>query len=231
MISVARLWRYPVKSLRGEPCERLRIGPRGAEGDRLHALQDAEGKLGSGKNSRRHRRMEGLLGLEATGMDPPQIRFADGRRLRAGDPALDAALSQSLGQPVRLVREQASPHFDAAPLHLVTTAALSWLRDLLPQAGIDERRFRPNCVLEAPGSGAVELDWVGRRLRIGESLRVRIVQPTERCVMVTMRQAELQDEPDILRAIAGRLQACFGVYAEVEAPGEARVGDPVRLEP
>jgi uncharacterized protein YcbX len=231
LISVARLWRYPVKSLRGEACQQLRVGPRGAQGDRLFSVQDSDGKLGSGKNSRRTRRIEGLLGLQGSGMDEDTaIQFPDGSRRTVADPLMDAALSAALGLPVRLAREAGTPHFDAAPLHLVTTAGLAWLRRALPQSEIDERRFRPNLVLDATGEGMVEQDWIGRRLRVGESLALRIVQPTERCVMVTMAQAGLGDDARILRTLAERVEACFGVYAEVEAPGEARVGDTVRLE-
>lgn len=226
MISVARLWRYPVKSLRGESLERLRIGPQGAEGDRRYVIRDAAGRPGSAK------RMDDLLGLAASGADAAlTIRFADGSLRAAGDPGLDAALSAALGQAVSLAREAGPARFDAAPLHLLTTASLAWLAQALPGAQADERRFRPNLVLEATGHAPLEREWIGRRLRIGDTVVLRVVAPTERCRMVTLPQAGLADEPRILRAIAQRLEACFGVYAEVEAPGEARVGDPVRLEP
>ena len=44
---------------------------------------------------------------------------------------------------------------------------------------------------------------------------------------VTLSQSELPEDAGILREIAQRLDAQFGVYAEVLAPGEVRVGDPV----
>jgi hypothetical protein len=58
---VGRLWRYPVKSMRGEECREIEVGARGFEGDRVFALQDAAGKLGSGKDTRRFRNLDGLL--------------------------------------------------------------------------------------------------------------------------------------------------------------------------
>ena len=58
---VAALRRYPVKSLRGEELERLEVDGRGPVGDRLWALVDEQGKLASGKPTRRFRKVPGLL--------------------------------------------------------------------------------------------------------------------------------------------------------------------------
>src|SRR3954469_4372554 len=153
--TIAKLWRYPVKSMLGEACESLQIETRGPVGDRAYAVVDAEGKLGSGKNSGRHRRIEGLFDFRSEG-DPPCITFPDGRRLLADDPAVHAALSAALRSPVRLLPEGEASHHDSSPLHLVTTGSLAALRKTLPGTGIDERRFRPNIVIDGEG----ENRWV-----------------------------------------------------------------------
>lgn len=44
-LTVSGLWRYPVKSLRGMACERLRIGTRGPEMDRQWMLVDSDGRF------------------------------------------------------------------------------------------------------------------------------------------------------------------------------------------
>jgi uncharacterized protein YcbX len=222
--TIAKLWRYPVKSMLGEAREELQVEARGAVGDRAYAVIDAEGKLGSGKNSGRHRRIEGLFGFRSEG-DPPWITFPDGRRLLADDPAVHGSLSAALQMPVTLAREAGTSHHDSAPLHLVTTASLAALRKTLPGSGIDERRFRPNIVIDAEG----ENRWVGRKLQIGE-VTLEVVDWTQRCVMITMAQSELKDEPRILRAVAqGEAEALFGVYADVLVPGRIRVGDEVSV--
>ena len=226
--SVARLWRYPVKSMLGEPCERLALGPAGAAGDRAFAVRDRDGKLGSGKNTRRFRSVDGLFGFSASG-ETPEIAFPDGRRIRVGDPGLDRALTDTLGIEVGLARESDVPHKDAAPIHLVTSAALAWLRDALPGSAIDERRFRPNLVIDAPGRSQVELGWTGRVLRVGESVQLRVIEPTERCRMTTLAQRELPGDPAVLRCIAQEAAAQFGVYAEVVAAGTIARDDPVVL--
>ncbi len=228
--TVARLWRYPVKSLRGEACASARFDASGMEHDRPYAIRGADGRLGSGKSTRRMRQIDGLLGLGGCLAEGrPSLRFADGRLLACDAPQVHAALSAALGEPVTLSAEPREPHVDAAPLHLITTASLAWLRGRLPGSAIDERRFRPNLVLEVAGAEPVEAGWIGRTLRIGEQLWLRIVERTERCRMVTLAQEELPGDAGILRALAQEQEACFGVYAEVAVPGAASAGDPVRF--
>jgi len=214
--TIAALWRYPVKSMLGERCEELQIDARGAVGDRLYAVRDAEGKLGSGKNSGRFRRLEGLFTFQAAGI-PPTVTFPDGRRLPATDPGVHAALSAALRAQVTLAKEREIAHHDAEPLHLVTTGSLARL-------GADERRFRPNLVIRTE---ADEAGWEGSILRIGGAT-LKVMRSTERCVMITMAQSELPDEPGLLRRLGGEAPL-FGVYAEVLSPGRIRLGDEVLL--
>jgi uncharacterized protein YcbX len=228
---VSALWRYPVKSMLGEAMAALDIDRRGVVTDREFAVRDAEGKFGSGKTTRRFRRINGLFGFRAhLEGDIPLIRFTDETSVSGSDPAVHDRLSGALGQPVTLAREGAISHFDQGPLHLVTTASLAWLRERLPQSEIDLRRFRPNIVIDAFGAaGLVEQSWIGRVFGFGKRVRIRIRDRTERCVMITNEQDELLSEPGILRELARVNDACFGVYAEVSDPGEVRLGDDVTV--
>lgn len=224
--SLVRLWRYPVKSLLGESCAAAHFGERGMEHDRAFAIRGADGRIASGKNTRRMRQMEGLFRLRAGLVNGrPSVTFDDGVTIACNDPGIHAALSGALREPVTLVKESGARYFDAAPVHLVTTASLAWLRHRLPEVPSDERRFRPNLVLETDGRGPVEAGWVGRTLRIGGQLQLRVVDTTERCRMVTLAQGDLPEDARVLRAVAQGLDAQFGVYAEVTVPGEARIGD------
>ena len=224
--TVATLWRYPVKSMLGEPCDEVELNTRGVRGDRQFAVRSADGKFGSGKNSRRFRHIEGLFTFRAElAGDWPEITFPDGRRLRAGDPAIDSTLSAALGMPVTLVREGDLSHFDASPIHVVSTASLQWLQARLPQSRVDERRFRPNITVS---SDERELSWLGKTLCIG-GVELRVTAPTGRCVMTTSAQTDLPFDPKILRCIAQEAAEDFGVYAEVLQPGRISRGDPVTL--
>ncbi len=51
--SVAEVWRYPVKSLRGERLDGAACSARGIDQDRRGAVLGADGRIGSGKTTRR----------------------------------------------------------------------------------------------------------------------------------------------------------------------------------
>ena len=228
--TVAALWRYPVKSMLGERCQSLALTARGVEGDRLYAIRDADGKFGSGKSTRRFRRIDGLFAFHAVyDGDVPVLAFPDGRRLRGDDGSVHGALSAALGQPVTLAREAAISHMDAGPVHLLTTASLAWLRSLLPAARLDERRFRPNVLIDVPGASPIEREWLGRTVAVGDEVRLVVHDMTERCVMVSLAQSELPGDPAILRTLAQDAGLAFGVYADVVAPGRISVGDRVTV--
>jgi uncharacterized protein YcbX len=130
-----------------------------------------------------------------------------------------------------------APHpafFDLAVLHVLTSATLQRLRELAPGATFDERRYRPNIVLDGVGDGFVENDWAGRVIAFAGGATVTATIPTMRCVMTTLPQGDLPRDPDTLRAIAkhNRVEipglgtwACAGVYADVTGPGELAVGE------
>lgn len=110
---VARLSRYPVKSLQGEELEQAHVDGRGVLGDRGWALVDAQdGTVASAKHPRKWGR---LLELSARYVDEPLpgealppvvVALPDGRELVAGAPGTDAALSAFVGRDVRLTDER-----------------------------------------------------------------------------------------------------------------------------
>lgn len=234
LVGIVRdLWRYPVKSMCGERGERLELDRRGVIGDRLYAVRDAAGKFGSGKTTRRFRRVDGLLQFRAVydGV-VPLLTFPDGTVIRGDDPAIDDALAAQLAIPVTLSREVEISHFDAGPLHLLTTASLRTLGEALPatsEQALDGRRFRPNILIETEAGGFPEDAWQGHELGVGAEVRLRVAGRTERCVMVGLAQDELPYDPRILKAAARVNELCLGVYAEVLTPGTICIGDSIQL--
>jgi uncharacterized protein YcbX len=225
---VSKLWRYPVKSMLGETCREVEVNVRGVHGDRRFAIRNAEGKFGSGKNTRRFCQIDGLFAFHASDAgDWPDIVFPDGRLMHGADASIHGALSSVLGMAVTLVREQQISHFDSGPVHLISSGALAWLAARLPQSRIDERRFRPNIVVATPGAHPAEHAWMGKTLRIGAQVRLKVTAPTERCRMTTLAQSGLPDDPRILRCIAQESELQFGVYADVVTPGRVSCGEPV----
>lgn len=127
---------------------------------------------------------------------------------------------------------------DFAPLHLITTATLDRIAELSPDRRADLERYRPNIVIGTGGSGFTENDWLGRELRVGGDLVLRVIARTPRCAIPTLAHGRLPRDTEALRAVArgNRVsplpgvdpEPCAGVYAEVLQPGRIGLGDPVR---
>jgi len=60
---------------------------------------------------------------------------------------------------------------------------------------------------------------------LGEEVRLRIIQPTQRCVMTTLAQGDLPKDLEVLKAAVQHNQGCVGVYATVIRPGTLQRGD------
>ncbi|WP_250006985.1 MOSC domain-containing protein [Actinoplanes sp. M2I2] len=230
-MKVVEIRRYPVKSMLGEVVPVADVGERGLAGDRLWAVRDPDGKFGSGKNTRRFRRMPGLFDLRASGAEPaPVIELPDHRRFAADDPEGHRAVGQFLARPVTLTREGAVPHHDEGPVSLITTASLRHLTELSAGepggADIDPLRFRANLLMDVPGDGFAEDDWSGRRLKIGPHVVLRVVRPLTRCAMIDMAQDRIGERDDLLKTLAAHHALTFGVFATVEQPGRITAGDP-----
>jgi uncharacterized protein YcbX len=237
---VDKLWRYPVKSMRGERVESALVDSRGLVGDRLFAVRNAQGKLGSGKDSTRFRRMDGLLDFEVRYVREPGTEFVaeltdpNGECYAVGTREADEAVRSYLGRDdVAVMAEEAISHFDDGPIHLMSSASLDWLAGAVEGVPVDERRLRPNLVLDVGRAGAFAEDaWVGRVLRIGDAGRgavIEVREQTKRCVMTNAAQDDLPYSSLPLKAVAVR-DLNLGVWASVVQPGLVRVGDAVVLE-
>lgn len=221
---VATIERFPVKSLVGEHLEEVPVDSRGLVGDRLWSVRDPDGKLGSGKTNTRFRRMDGLLDLAAAyDGEVPVITFPDGRVLRGPGPETDRALSEHVGRHVSLAREEAVSHLDEGPVHLVTTASLATL-SLAHGAPVDWRRTRANLLVALEGEGFPEHGWVGRLVRVGPEVVLRIRDVMPRCVMVNAAQDGLPVDAQVLRTVTGLTAGALGVVADVERGGVVTEG-------
>jgi hypothetical protein len=109
--TVESLWRFPVKSMRGEKLQSATITERGVLGDRAFALIDSDtGRVVSAKSARL---FPDILKCEATFIAPPQkdsdmppvqISLPDGAVLRSDTAGIDRALSKFFKRNVVLQR-------------------------------------------------------------------------------------------------------------------------------
>jgi uncharacterized protein len=228
---VEEIWRYPVKSIGGERIESSRADANGVHGDRVWAVQDAAGKLGSGKDSRRFTRILGLLGLTARYEDlaePPIVMGPDGTDYPVATGAADELLRTLAGKRVWVRRDTGIMHFDGVPFTMVGTATLDWLAAQLPAVQVEVRRLRPNLVVRTSEPFEEEA-WLGQLVRIGTAEAVfEVILP--RCVMVGMAQPGLARSNAVLKRIAARTDNPLGmaVGGQVTRPGTITVGDLVR---
>jgi len=215
----------------GERLDWASVGVRGLRGDRRYAVQDADGKFGSGKTTRRFRLLEGLFAYSArTVGNGVVVGLPDGREFGAGSGELDALLSARYGEGLRVTPEGEMSHLDAGPVHILTTASLRWLGGRLGDGEVAAARFRPNLLVAAAGAGRPEEGWVGAELCIGSCV-LRVTTTAERCVMVNNAQRGIRHDPVILRALARSNDGRLGVYAEVLAPGILREGAKIEVVP
>ncbi|WP_428911575.1 MOSC domain-containing protein [Niallia sp. Krafla_26] len=190
---------------------------------------------------------------------PVRITLPDGRSILSTDEGKDTLLSNSFNRNVHLstpssndvqfegyipeeieeledkgtVFTRTSPEgtfFDIDMVHIITTSTINYLRKLAPESRIEPRRFRPNLIIEVSDSEAfIENDWVGKTLTIG-NVELKITQETKRCVMTTLAQGDLPQDPDVLRSIVKNNAGSFGVYATVLKTGKVRVGDKIEVQ-
>jgi uncharacterized protein YcbX len=156
-------------------------------------------------------------------------------------PDIDGVEAERRGQTTkeRIALVAPGTFFDAAPLHLVTTATMARLRELEPASSFDVRRFRPNVVVAVEDPpGFPENDWVGRTANLGTELQASVFLGAPRCVMTTLAQGDLPRDNGVLQAIARHNRydipglgpsSCVGVYALVAAAGTVRTGDEATL--
>ena len=133
--------------------------------------------------------------------------------------------------------------FDYTPLHLLTTSTLAKLRELYQEGRWEARRFRPNIVIEATDGegGYVEDSWIGKPLTVGDVVRLEVIDTMVRCVMTTLPQGDLPNDPAILRTVAdhhrvlmpvvGKELPAVGVAVTVTTGGRISRGDSVTVEP
>lgn len=238
-LRVRSLWRYPVKSMQGEPLQLAEIGPDGIIGDRQFAVFDVESGLGL--TARREPRL--LQAAARWEDDRLVVTLPDGAAVAE---RFSEALSSWLGREVVLraasevgTRRYENPldfeheerwvawngargPFHDSPRNRVSLVASAWLGPW------DARRFRANVVLDDP-AGHSEDELIGARLRVGTAV-LEVAKPTPRCVMVTRPQpGGIARDLDVLRAINRDRKGHLGVGAVVLTGGTVRLGDPAHL--
>lgn len=227
-MNLVEIRRYPVKAMGGESLRSVEVDSRGLVGDRWFSVVDADGRLATGKNSRRFRRYDQVFDYSATMVgDDARVAGPSGS-WRIGDAQLDLALSEHFGAEVMVQRETGTPYQDAGQVSLVGTASLEWCREHLAVDG-DRRRIRPNLVVRT-AEPFVEETWGGATIRVGD-VELTVVERIERCRMVDIAQEGLSEQAGWLKALGRERDLCLGMYADVTGVGSLALGERVYVVP
>ena len=209
-MKVAAIWRYPIKSMRGEQLSAAELSSEGIQGDRTVQVFDRRGRLITARTHPALLGHQGTLGADGEPM-------VDGHRWTTSEAE---ALVVAAAGPGAHLRRVGANRFDVLPLLVATDGALEAF-------GHDARRLRPNLIV-AGVDGLQERQWEGRRLQVGVAV-IALDSLRARCVMTTFDPMSLAQDTDVLRDIVRRFDGTICLNASVITPGRVAVGDSIAL--
>jgi uncharacterized protein len=255
---IESVWRYPVKSMRGEELAEVFVGFSGVYGDRLFAFKSSACPKGfpylTGREQRemllyrprfRHpdqaagppnlAEAEALApGLNPLFADPAdlvvEVETPAGEVLAVDDPALIRTIAERLGaeHSLTLLRSERAMT-DCRPVSLFSIQTARQLGDEIGTP-LDKRRFRANVYLDLKSAaGFAEDAFVGRKLRLGSKVVVSVLQRDARCKMITIDPDTLEPNGAVLRRVSRAHDGMAGVYAAVLVEGMVHQGDEIEL--
>jgi uncharacterized protein len=215
---VAALFRYPVKSMRGESLDISDLGWHGLDGDRRLALRRLDDRGGFPWLTAT--RLPELLlftpqrRTPAAVTDlPTHVRTPDGAELPVLGEQLASDIGRRCGSPVQMMYLDRGI-FDEASVSVIASATVGEISRIADERP-DVRRFRPNILIASAQSVPFEEDaWLGSALSFGETADPDTALPS----------------PDVLKTIVRVRDNKAGVYASVARRGRLAVGQPVFLE-
>jgi hypothetical protein len=255
---VESLWRYPVKSMRGEEMTEVFMGFAGIYGDRCFAFRSSAARKGFPylnatlqeqmvsyrPRFRYPERAAKPPNLDeartiAPGATPVSGEWGDlmidvvtpsGAVLPVDDPALIEMLGNGIDRRniLSLVRSDRSMT-DCRPVSLVSMQTVRQFGGELGMA-LDKRRFRMNIYVDLfSGSGFSEDRFVGHRLRIGSRAVIAVLERDPRCKMISLDPDSGDHNPNVLRKAVELHESFVGVYCAVLVEGSIAKGDAIDL--
>jgi len=236
--TVEAIFRYPVKSMRGEQLEAVALGWHGLEGDRRFAFRRLE--AGGGFPWLSAGRMPDLInftplrrGEGNADASPTHVRTPEGEELPLLGEALAADVARRHGHPVEMMQLNHGI-FDEASISVMAAGTVGEICRLAEREA-DVRRFRPNILLRTAHAVPFEEDqWVGGVMAFGEgddAPAVSVTMRDPRCVMVNLDPDGGGASPEVMKAVVRSNQNNAGVYGTVTRIGQLAVGQTVVLHP
>jgi uncharacterized protein YcbX len=233
---VEAIFRYPVKSMRGEQLEFATVGWHGLEGDRRLAFRRIGDR--SGFPWLTASKLPDLLRFAplrpeggAQGDLPTHIRTPEGEPMPVFGEDLAAEVGRRYGAPVQMMQLNHGI-FDDASISVIAFETVGEVGRLAGQSP-DVRRFRPNVVVRLLRPVPFQEDeWVGSVLSFGEAddaPAIAVTMRDLRCSMVNLDPDSASPAPEVLKAVVRANQNNAGIYGAVTRIGRLAVGQTVRL--
>lgn len=234
---IETLFRYPVKSMRGEPVQAADLGWHGLAGDRRLAFRRLDDRGGFPWLTAT--RLPELILYAPERQTPPpgeslptHVRTPEGAALPLFGSELAAHIGGLVGAPVEMMHLDRGI-FDEACLSVISSATVREVSRLAEQQP-EVRRFRPNVLLAPRRPLPFEEDeWVGGVLSFGgsEGAAIGVTNRDERCAMVNLDPDSARPDALVLKQIVRLRDNKAGVYGSVIRRGRLAVGQPVFFEP
>jgi GntR family transcriptional regulator/MocR family aminotransferase len=247
MITLTRLYRYPIKGLSAQPLSRIALeAERPFPYDRIFALARPGAPIDAADPKWAKKGLfvmlmldEGLARVNTSlDLDSLVLTVNEGNREVASAQLKDAAerekieaffwqLLPTLPAPPVLIRS-AGGHFMDKPDNVISLINLATLRSLEQQWGVqlDPLRFRANLYIDGARPWE-EFDWIGSEIRIGTTA-FSVDRKNGRCGATNVNPSTGRrdlDVPGSLRSAFGHKN--LGVYLIARDGGEIAVGDAV----
>jgi uncharacterized protein YcbX len=224
---VEALFRYPVKSMRGELLHSANLGWHGLDGDRRLAFRRLDDH--SGFPWLTASKLPDLILF--TPHLPTHIRTPADEDLPVFSDALAAEVARRHGAPVQMMHLKHGI-FDDATVSVIASATVDEIARLADQPP-DVRRFRPNIVVRLLRPAPFQEDqWLGSVLSFGDAPdapAITVTAPDVRCSMVNLDPDSARPSPAVLKAIVSVNHNNAGVYGAVTRTGLLAVGQPIFL--
>jgi uncharacterized protein YcbX len=232
---IEAIFRYPVKSMRGELLDSASLGWHGLDGDRRLALRRLEDHGGfpwlSASKLHDLVRFTPLRRGEGNGDQlPTHVVTPEREELPVFGEELAAEIARRFGGPVQMMQLKHGI-FDEATISVITSDTVGEVCGLAGRT-MDVRRFRPNILVRSTRATPFEENaWVGGTLTFGDTgdaPAVNVTMRDVRCVMVNL-DPDGGNHPDVLKAVVRANDNCAGVYATVTRTGRLAVGQTILL--
>ena len=225
---VESIWRYPVKSMRGEAVNEIFVAFTGLMGDRVYAISSTAADASFPWHTAREQ--EDLVLYQARFKERSGTLKPDNMEEAMGHPAnIHAPFPEAEAFAVEVERPDGSVVDIEAPVFLdglkdkskgalslrftqrslvdcrpVTLFSLQTVNQLADETGIDVHKlqFRANFYVDwADEGGFYEDELVGRRVTVGDKVELMVVERDPRCKFITIDPETAETTPALLKHV------------------------------